>query len=96
MAPNIPQSIGPTIGAQVGSLGDGALYEAPCKGAHAMLKGSVKRIVATVVFIVIFGSMLGLLAACGGTTKPASPGGNPNPPGYSLIGVFHHEIQVGR
>jgi hypothetical protein len=55
-----------------------------------MQKSSIKRIIATLSCILILGSML-FLAACGGSSKPASPGGGQNQsPGYYLIGAFSH------
>lgn len=60
-----------------------------------MRKSGRKRIFATLSCILIFGSMLVFLAACGGSSTPASPGGGQKQqPGYYLIGAFHHEIQI--
>jgi hypothetical protein len=65
------------------------------KGAFVMQKSSKKRVFAILSCMLILGSMLVFLAACGGSSTPASPGGGQNKqPGYYLPGAFHHEIQT--
>lgn len=60
-----------------------------------MRKSGIKRVLTTLSCILIFGSMLLFLAACGGSSTPASPGGGQHQkPGYYLIGTFSHEIQA--